>query len=113
VQDCYERWVPETQLGLRLPAASDVAPDLDELNRSGRFGPVAVRRYEWERPYSTSEYVELLGTYSGHIALDPSVRARLLDCIATLIDNRYGGRIEKRYLTTLRVGGRLEAPALR
>jgi SAM-dependent methyltransferase len=113
VQDCYERWVPETQLGLRLPAASDVAPDLDELNRFGRFGPVAVRRYEWERPYSTSEYVELLGTYSGHIALDPSVRARLLDCIATLIDNRYGGRIEKRYLTTLRVGRRLEAPALR
>jgi SAM-dependent methyltransferase len=110
VQGCYERWDPGTLPGLRLPAAADLTADLDELNRSGRFGPVAVRRYEWERPYSTSEYVELLGTYSGHIALEPSMRSRLLDCIATLIDNRYGGRVEKRYLTTLRVGRRLDEP---
>ncbi|MDP9243493.1 MAG: class I SAM-dependent methyltransferase [Chloroflexota bacterium] len=110
VQDCYERADPETQQGLRLPAAADLTPDLDELKRSGRFGPIAVRQYEWERSYSTAEYVELLGTYSGHIALEPSVHARLLDCIAILIDNRYGGRVDKRYLTTLRVGRRLDEP---
>ena len=92
---------------------ADVTTDVEELGRCGRFGPVVVQRYEWDRPYSTSEYLNLLRTYSGHIALDPPVRARLLDCIATLIDNRYGGRIKKRYLTTLRVARRLDVPVLR
>jgi SAM-dependent methyltransferase len=113
VQDCYQRWDPNSQPGLRLPEPANVSPELDELNRSGRFGPVEVRRYEWESAYSTSEYADLLRTYSGHIALERSVRARLLECISTLIDNRYGGRIEKRYLTTLRVARRVNRERLR
>jgi SAM-dependent methyltransferase len=113
VQDCYARWDPNAQPGLRLPEPASVGPDLDELGRSGRFGPVEVRRYEWESTYSTSEYADLLGTYSGHIALQPSLRARLLECISTLIDDRYGGRIAKRYLITLRVAHRVDDRALR
>jgi SAM-dependent methyltransferase len=112
VQDCYERWDPNAQPALRLREPANVGADLDELDRSGRFGPVEVRRYAWEKTYSTSEYADLLGTYSGHIALEPSVRARLLECISTLVDDRYGGAIAKRYLTTLRVAQRGDERAL-
>jgi hypothetical protein len=75
----------------------------DELDRSGRFGPVEFRRYQWERSYSTASYLELLCTYSGHRAMEPAAQAKLLDCIAGLIDRRYGGRVSKRYLTELRI----------
>ena len=75
-------------------------------DRSGRFGPATFRRYEWEATYSTAEYIDLLLTYSGHLALDPEARGRLLGCIAELIDSRYDGRLTKRYLTELRVAHR-------
>jgi SAM-dependent methyltransferase len=103
-QDCYERWDPDTPPGgVRLPTAAEVPTASDELDRSGRFGPVEFRRYAWEQSYSTASYLELLLTYSGHRALEPTAQAKLLDCIASLIDTRYGGRISKRYLTELRI----------
>ena len=110
VQDCYERWDPKTEPGLRLPAAADVETNVDEVARSGRFGPVTVRRYEWEQMYSTSAYRDLLLTYSGHLALERPTRTGLLDCVGALIDSRFGGSITKRYLTTLRLAHRLDGP---
>ena len=103
VQDCYERWDSATPAGLRLSRADDIPSSSEELDRSGRFGATAFRRYEWEADHSTAEYRDLLLTYSGHIAMEPAAREGLLDCIGDLIDSRYGGRITKRYLTELRV----------
>jgi SAM-dependent methyltransferase len=101
-QACYERWDPDTPPGgARLPTAAEVPTASDELDRSGRFGPVEFRRYEWEQPYSTAGYLEVLLTYSGHRALQPTAQANLLGCVADLIDTSYGGRIRKRYLTEL------------
>jgi hypothetical protein len=41
VQASYERWDPDTPPGgLRLPAAAAVPTSSEELDRSGRFGPV-------------------------------------------------------------------------
>jgi hypothetical protein len=42
----------------------------------------------------------------GHQGLPPAARDGPLGDIARLIDGRYGGRIEKRYLTELRVARR-------
>jgi SAM-dependent methyltransferase len=101
VQECYERFDPETPPGLRLPRADDVPPDPEVL--APHFGPPIFRRYAWDQPYSTEEYIDVLLTYSGHRALEPSRRDALLDCIAGLIDSRYEGRIVKRHLNELRV----------
>lgn len=106
VQDCYERFVPATPPGLRLPAAGAVADDSAELTASARFGPAVFRRYERELPYTTAAFLDLLRTYSNHRALEPGALAGLLSCIGALIDDRYGGRITKRYLTQLRVAHR-------
>jgi SAM-dependent methyltransferase len=107
-QGCYARWDPSAPpAGLRLPRAADIAPDSEELDRSGRFGPATFRRYEWENAYSAVAYRELLLTYSGHRALAPEALKGLLDCIARLIDRRYNGKITQRYLSELRVANRL------
>jgi SAM-dependent methyltransferase len=103
-QACYERWDPETPRGgVPLRPATDVPSSSDELDRSHRFGPARFRRYEWDQPYTTAGYIEVLLTYSGHRALDPAAQTELLDCIARLIDTGYGGQVTKRYLTELRV----------
>ncbi|MFE2376790.1 class I SAM-dependent methyltransferase [Streptomyces sp. NPDC059398] len=105
VQGCYERFDPATPAGVRLLAAQDVDTSRypDEVARSGRFGPVVLRRYQRDLTYTTAEYLAVLRTYSGHRALPPEAREGLLRCIAGLIDGRYGGRVTKRYLTELRV----------
>jgi hypothetical protein len=106
-QGCYERWDPDTPPGgARLPAAAEVPSDGQELAASGQFSAPAFRRWEWAQPYSTSEYLDLLRTYSGHRAMEEAARQGLLGCIAGLIDGRFGGRIRKRYLTELRVAWR-------
>jgi len=107
VQACYERWDPDTPSGgVRLPAAAAVPASGEELDRSGRFGPVTFRRHEWELQYTSAGYVDVLRTYSGHRALEPVAQANLLACVAELIDTRFGGQISKRYLTELRVARR-------
>lgn len=105
-QRCYERWMPDTPPGFRLPDAAHVPyRDREELEASGAFAaPITVRRYEWELTYTTAEYLDLLSTYSSHRALAPDARRALSACIGELIDSRFGGRVAKRYMTELTVG---------
>jgi SAM-dependent methyltransferase len=107
-QDCYVRWDPDTPVALSLKPAIDIPSSHYGLDRSARFGPGTLRRYEWDRSYTTASYRELLLTYSGHRALDPEAQGNLLGCIAELIDTGYGGQITKRYLTELRVAPTIE-----
>ena len=100
-QACYERWDPETEPGLRLTRAADIPIDSEGLGDSDRLDAPEVRRHEWEATYTRDDYLELLSTYSGHLALEPHLREGLLDCIGRLIDDRYGGSIAKRYLFDL------------
>jgi SAM-dependent methyltransferase len=108
VQDCYERWDPDTPPGLRLPAAADLPDDAQELEGSCQFGAPLFRRYEWDVAYSTEAYLDVLRTYSGHRAMAPPARDGLLACIGDLIETTYGGQVTKRYLTGLRIAHRLD-----
>jgi SAM-dependent methyltransferase len=103
VQACYERWDPSTPPRLTLPDESEVPKEAGELDRSGRFGPSEFRRYFLDQTYSADDYVDLLLTYSGHLALAPERRGTLLSCISKLIRERFAGRITKRYLFQLQV----------
>jgi SAM-dependent methyltransferase len=106
VQECYLRFDPDTPPGLLLRPSAEIPMDRAEIDASPDFGPARFHRYEWELPYSTQAYLDVLTTYSGHIALPPSARDGLLRCIGDLIDTKYGGRIVKRYLTELRLADR-------
>lgn len=103
VQRCYDRWMPAPSRGSRLPAATEIPSHREEFDASGCFREVVFRRYEYEQTYSTTEYRDLLLSYSGHRAMDPGAQRDLLACIARLIDEGYGGRITKRYMNQLAV----------
>ena len=105
-QRCYERWDPSTPPGLRLSSAASVAPATDEVDASPLFARAERRRYERTIEYTAAEYLDVLGTYSGHRALAPARRAGLFRCLRELIEADHGGTIAKHYLHELRVARR-------
>jgi SAM-dependent methyltransferase len=109
-QACYERWDPEnTPVGLRLQTPDELTNPHPELDDTPLFEPPRLTRYEQEIEYTTEEYLTLLLTYSNHLALAPDQQRGLLDCIRSLIDDHFDGRITKRYLNELRVSRRTDA----
>ena len=74
------------------PPAARVERQEKKIVSSGRFGPVTVRCYPWQREYSTDEYIAQLRTQSDHAILTPQCRSRLFCAIRRVID-RHGGRI--------------------
>lgn len=100
-QCCYERYMPGTPADLRLPTVEEIIPDTSEIEACGLFEQPITRRYVTEEAYSAEQYIDLLSTYSTHIALMPSQRQQLFDCITALIREQYGGKIVKSYLHEL------------
>lgn len=104
VQAYYERARPGW--GQAGPPPVAPVPSDGELEEAGCFEPARSLRYEAELSYTSSEYLDLLATYSDHRRLEPAALTELLARIGRLIDERFGGRIRKRYLWELRVARR-------
>lgn len=100
VQEDYRAAVPEDEAshhyGPPPPGAIEAVPFDTAL-----FEPVVHRRYLWELDYTADEYLAVLSTYSGHIALPAEQRADLFARIRDRIRRR--GSVRKTYLTTLDV----------
>lgn len=110
IQTVYERVVPEMAKrfpGLVHPDAIST-PVKDEIDRSQMFSNVTVFKYRWEAEYTAKAYVELLNTYSDHIALEKENRTRLFDGIENLIETKFGGSIVKEHLSILYLAYRTE-----
>ncbi len=107
VQEIYRREAPEIlddDEDYGGPPHPDEVPDrTGEIEESGLFGGVIVRKYRWDETYDAESYVRVLNTYSSHRDLDSTARERLFRGIAELIDAEFGGRIIKAYLTVLYV----------
>jgi SAM-dependent methyltransferase len=92
--------------GPRPPAAIE-APDLAPMRASGLFADPVVHRYVWSQVYSAAQYLDVLSTYSGHIAATPDQRAELFAGIRALIAARPTRTVRKHYLNLLQVARRL------
>ena len=101
VQDVYRRHVPEwcqpSENAKPSSPTSSVEPGLD------RFSEPTGQVYLWDAYYTAKEYVRLLNTYSGHIALPDQKRQGLFDDIEEFINVKYDGRILKHYEAVLDV----------
>lgn len=79
--------------------------DRAEIEASGLFGDVQVRRYLWELQYTADEYVALLDTFSGHIEMTDGQRTRLYGAIRELLAGR---RVRRHWESILHVASRLD-----
>lgn len=103
----YEQFGVAPGPGLCLQTARDIPEDGREFEQEKRFGKVEFRKYEWDEEYSTSEYIDLLSTYSNHRILSGAAKEGLFSAIAELIDNKYQGQIAKRYMVQMALTHRL------
>jgi hypothetical protein len=71
-----------------------------EIAGASGFSEAEVRRYRWHADYATAEYLDLLGTHSACLILDPPQRDGLLSDIGDVIDAR-GGTFRMHYVTRL------------
>jgi SAM-dependent methyltransferase len=106
VQEDYAAVTPE-MLTDPPPHPDDVPDSGGEIEESGRFRNVAVRRHTWTARYTVDEYIAVLDTYSGHRALEDERRERLYDRIRRRILAEPELAVTKTYLTTLNVAERV------
>ncbi len=100
-QDCYLRWRSGTSPDYRLPEIPEVHPKRWERETQNYFETIFSGTYQLEISYTSSEYRRLLSTYSDILSMGKSKRDQLLDCISTLIDSEFNGKIRKLYLFEL------------
>jgi SAM-dependent methyltransferase len=108
VQQIYMQLVPEQpeKYGPLLWPHEVTEPTRAEIEQTGLFGEVTVRRYHWDVTYDAASYLRLLDTYSNHRILEQRRRDRLYREIADLINTHYDGRITKGHLAILYVAHR-------
>jgi SAM-dependent methyltransferase len=102
VQEDYDAVVPSPDN--RPPPYEHEVGDLRaEIEATGLFDEVEVRRYRWDVEYTADEWIDVLRTYSPNIARDPATTERLLARIRARIGDR---RVTKHYLATLNLARR-------
>ena len=87
IQDVYSSILGEST-ALRWPRPGELPENLDEIKSSGLFDVIAVRHYDWETIYTAEEYIGLLNTFSGHIAMADWQRDRLYSEIRRFLASR-------------------------
>lgn len=89
------------------PPEDQPDPTAAEFETSGWFTVVGTRRYVWAREYTAEEYIALLDTFSGHIAMPPAKRDHLYEEVRRLLAVRQNGRLVRHWTAVLTVGRRL------
>jgi SAM-dependent methyltransferase len=77
-----------------------------EILASGLFGDVAVREFDWEVDYTAEQYLALLDTFSGHLAMPDTARDRLYAEIRRRLAARPSGTVRRGWGAVLHVARR-------
>jgi SAM-dependent methyltransferase len=94
--EVYRRVLPGTPFagGPESPLeayARFFAKAADGVKACGAFGDPEQWRYDWERPYTKDEWLELVPTFGGHSRFPPAKLDELLAGIGSAIDANGGG----------------------
>ncbi|MEU7858968.1 class I SAM-dependent methyltransferase [Nonomuraea sp. NPDC049141] len=108
IQQVYEEigevhdgpWPPPPPEDLPNPVAA-------EFEASGHFTVVGTKLYVWALRYTADEYIALLDTFSGHIAMEPAKNEYLYQEIRRRLAARPDGRLTRHWSVVLTIGRRL------
>jgi len=106
VQEDYDAVVPSPDN--RPPPYEHEVGDLRaQMEETGLFAEIDVRRYRWDVQYTADEWVDVMRTYSPNISRDPATTERLFERIRRRIGPK---RVTKPSLPTLDLGARSGGP---
>jgi SAM-dependent methyltransferase len=106
IQDVYDEIGEGLPPGTGVIRPGELPDDRTEIEGSGLFRDVAVRQFDWEVRYTAEEYIRLLDTFSGHIAMQQWQRDRLYGEIRRRLAERPDGTLRRHWGAVLQVARR-------
>jgi SAM-dependent methyltransferase len=110
LQDVYDEINEGLPPGAQYLAPGELPDERAEIEATGLFTDVAVERFGWEVEYTADEYIRLLDTFSGHIAMAQWQRDRLYGEIRRRLGERPGHRLSRGWGAVLHVARRRDDP---
>jgi SAM-dependent methyltransferase len=95
--DAYRRAVPDAPFRLPTDRPSGESYRMlydgfaQKIRDDGRFGEPEAWRFDWTRPYSRDEWLDLLTTTGGLTSLAPAQRDEVAAAVGSVIDALGGG----------------------
>lgn len=109
IQDVYDEIGQGDPFAL-WPPPEELPDSVAEVEASGLFEDVRVRRFDWEIAYRADDYIRLLDTFSSHIVMEPWQRDRLYGEIRRRLGERPDGMVRRHWGVVLHVARRREVP---
>ena len=109
LQEVYDAIGEGQPDGAPRPRPGELPSAAGDVEASGLFEVVHVRQFDWEVVYTAPDYIDLLNTFSGHIAMAGWQRERLYSSIREKLAERAEGTLRRHWGAVLRVARRREA----
>jgi len=106
LQEVYDAIGEGLPPGSTAPRPEELPDGIAEVEASGLFDDVTARLFDWEICYTADEYIRLLDTFSGHLAMAAWQRDRLYGEIRRRLAERPDGRLRRHWGAVLRVARR-------
>lgn len=106
IQPVYEEIGEGLPPGENRPRPGELPDSRAEIEATGLFGDVTVSHLDWETTHTADEYIQLLDTFSGHIAMAEWQRQRLYGEIRRRVGERPDGRLRRHWGAVLHVAQR-------
>jgi SAM-dependent methyltransferase len=100
VYDAIGQGLPEDAL---RPPPGELPEQTSEIEASGLFNVVAVEHFDWTVDYNAESYIDLLRTFSGHIAMPAESRQRLFAEIRQRLARRPNGQVRRGWGAVLHI----------
>jgi SAM-dependent methyltransferase len=88
IQRTYEEIGDSMPAGTTWPRPGKLPEGREQITETGLFDIALIRQYDWEVEYTAEEYIALLSTFSGHIAMREWQRERLFGEVRRLLGAR-------------------------
>ena len=106
IQHIYDEIGESTPSGEPRYLPGELPDGRHEIEETGLFDDVVTTQFDWEAQYTADEYLDLLDTFSGHIAMRPAQRQYLYVEIRRRLARRLDGRLRRHWGAVLHVARR-------
>jgi SAM-dependent methyltransferase len=106
IQDVYDEIGSGMPAGWVSPTPATLPDGRAEIEASGLFTDVTVRRFDWEIRYTADEYIRLLDTFSSNLSMAAWQRERLYGEIRGRLALRPDGLLRRHWGAVLNVARR-------
>ena len=103
LQEVYDQIGETPPEGAPRPAPGELPEMTDEIRATGLFQVVSVDHVDWTVDYTAEAYIDLLRTFSGHIAMEQTDRDRLFGEIRRRVARRPRGTVRRGWGTVLHI----------